>query len=1121
VDESLLKLLVDLGRLLHSMSEATSVRAEQMISLQPLLLDYTTLEDLSGNAARLRGSEREAAADLALRSLHSIRQRCLADPLNYPLNGGPLERLWERVWTGEITLEYAERCAAADVPGVLTDVYALAVSAFALQISRGGDWRRAFEVERLLLAAARTFRWQGPGKHPREATARWVAEREWIEVAHSILTWLPHRAVYHDAVEAGEQLLSENPLDIGDADRGLVLLRLGTLHLGPYTVDKSSGDYDLGLRIWNQRLADELGPGEVARLEDLYQPLPSPRQALARSADYLRSAMPLLSGPDKGLCAKALLQALHWSGLLGDAKSSEEILAAGHEALGLLPGPGFAHLRAAVVAMLADHGAVVGEDTIRDLLAQSFDEVVHQTGPAEALDLLQQVMDVLWRVAPGRALDVARDGRDLVQVYATDERRQNHLVEEVRLLAEVHAAEGLPGAASGDLGQRAQIIRERALQEEWDARTLSASLLSLASASPDTDEETEGLSLLEEAVHVAPLFAQGFAAAIEFLATELTYDRAAVAEQRHHHAEAAEAYALAASSYCDMGLPEAVQDCLARLQHVAASGDPAIPGYVLAGLEHPALPIERMLGEQAARRLQAIYREAVAALPTSGADMARADVLLGLMQLANGWRFAASIGVGPVLAGQDDEDGTVLLEEIRIAELAVGESADNDRQAYGLLDEETLLGQYIRPDPDRLGQTAAERLANLRHSYDAHLNDRLLSAESGYPLRLASVGDVQRVLDGQTVLVSFLPGTEAGTAVQLHGVAVTDSEVVTFSGSCPVPADGDDAEAGPDEGRVGGLNQQRRSTGDTAHRDSGVTGVGTRVASVRRAVQDEPGARRVSRRAENLLREDCAGLFGDLAVRLNIWREQGRKYLIFVPHGPMQYYPVHLLLRGERPLAADWVVTYLPSLSLLFRSADRSPVGARLGQRMTAIGIGFAGTASALPGATEESKAIADAVRGRTLPDTEVTPEKLMTALRTSRCIHLATHGRHDVTAPAFQSIQTSDGPLYAHQITSLDLLGLSLLTLSACETGLGRVDSAANTRGLPAAFLQAGAATLVVTMWRVETATSRTFFTDFYANLAAGGSRRDAFFTAQSSTRQEHPDFRDWGAFALLGDWT
>ena len=115
----------------------------------------------------------------------------------------------------------------------------------------------------------------------------------------------------------------------------------------------------------------------------------------------------------------------------------------------------------------------------------------------------------------------------------------------------------------------------------------------------------------------------------------------------------------------------------------------------------------------------------------------------------------------------------------------------------------------------------------------------------------------------------------------------------------------------------------------------------------------------------------------------------------------------------------------------------------------------------------------------------------------------------------------TPAGPLYAHQITSLDLRGLTLLTLSACETGLGRVDSAANIRGLPAAFLQAGTSTLVVTMWPVVSAISRHFFKDFYARLAGGDTRRGAFAEAQSSARQRYPEFRHWGAFVLLGDWT
>ena len=393
VDQDLISDLAELGKMLDHADGAVFGRVNQLISRQPLLLEERTLADQDGQAT-----------GPALRYLRSLRQKCLAEPLGYPLGAGPLEGLWEQVWTGEISIGYAEQRAAAEVPALLTDVYALAVSAFAFEASRGGYWRRALDVERLLLAAARTL--------SRGTASRWVAEREWLEVAHSILTWLPHRGVYHDAVEAGRHLLSGNAPGQGEEDRGLVLLRMGTLHVGPYTVDKSSGDYDLGIRLWNQRLAEELDRRELARLEQLYPPLPAPREALAIGADYLRSAMSLLSGADQGLCAKALVQALHWSGLLGDPVSSEEILSVGRESLGLLPGPGNAPFRAAVVSMMADHGYAVSDDTVTDLLAQSFDEVVRRTGESDALDLLLQVTDILWRVDPARALAVTKDGRE-------------------------------------------------------------------------------------------------------------------------------------------------------------------------------------------------------------------------------------------------------------------------------------------------------------------------------------------------------------------------------------------------------------------------------------------------------------------------------------------------------------------------------------------------------------------------------------------------------------------------------------------------------------------------------------------------------------------------------------
>lgn len=159
------------------------------------------------------------------------------------------------------------------------------------------------------------------------------------------------------------------------------------------------------------------------------------------------------------------------------------------------------------------------------------------------------------------------------------------------------------------------------------------------------------------------------------------------------------------------------------------------------------------------------------------------------------------------------------------------------------------------------------------------------------------------------------------------------------------------------------------------------------------------------------------------------------------------------------------------------------------------------------------------------VPEEEATEKKIYEALQTSRYVHLSTHGRHNVEAPAFQCLyltpdDESDGRIYAHELLSLDLRGLEVLTLSACETALGRFDIGDNLRGLPASFLLAGVSTLVGTLWPVEANASECFFSAFYRELKGGVTRLDAFATAQKETRIAFPKYRDWGPFYLVGDW-
>jgi CHAT domain-containing protein len=111
-------------------------------------------------------------------------------------------------------------------------------------------------------------------------------------------------------------------------------------------------------------------------------------------------------------------------------------------------------------------------------------------------------------------------------------------------------------------------------------------------------------------------------------------------------------------------------------------------------------------------------------------------------------------------------------------------------------------------------------------------------------------------------------------------------------------------------------------------------------------------------------------------------------------------------------------------------------------------------------------------------------------------------------------------GVLNAYQIHKLDLRSVELLTLSACETGLGRIDAGDNIGGLPASFMLAGVQSIVATLWPVAPNVSRIFFTRMYLELRNGSAKMDAFYLAQSATRKDFPAYRDWGAFFFSGNW-
>jgi CHAT domain-containing protein/tetratricopeptide (TPR) repeat protein len=114
------------------------------------------------------------------------------------------------------------------------------------------------------------------------------------------------------------------------------------------------------------------------------------------------------------------------------------------------------------------------------------------------------------------------------------------------------------------------------------------------------------------------------------------------------------------------------------------------------------------------------------------------------------------------------------------------------------------------------------------------------------------------------------------------------------------------------------------------------------------------------------------------------------------------------------------------------------------------------------------------------------------------------------------------DGILTALEASNLDLWGTKLVTLSACDTGVGEVKDREGVYGLRRAFFLAGAETLVISLWPVDDYVTREMMTSYYSGLKNGLGRGEALRQAQLAMLKrkgrEHPFY--WASFIQSGEW-
>jgi tetratricopeptide (TPR) repeat protein len=120
---------------------------------------------------------------------------------------------------------------------------------------------------------------------------------------------------------------------------------------------------------------------------------------------------------------------------------------------------------------------------------------------------------------------------------------------------------------------------------------------------------------------------------------------------------------------------------------------------------------------------------------------------------------------------------------------------------------------------------------------------------------------------------------------------------------------------------------------------------------------------------------------------------------------------------------------------------------------------------------------------------------------------------------------EIDDGILTAEEISSLDLSQVDLAVLSACETGIGKIQSGEGVLGLRRAFDVAGVGALVVSLWKVQDESTREWMKLFYEGkvkgLPAWQALREASLQMLAARRAKgkstHPFF--WGGFVVTGE--
>ncbi|WP_163323488.1 CHAT domain-containing protein [Draconibacterium mangrovi] len=185
-----------------------------------------------------------------------------------------------------------------------------------------------------------------------------------------------------------------------------------------------------------------------------------------------------------------------------------------------------------------------------------------------------------------------------------------------------------------------------------------------------------------------------------------------------------------------------------------------------------------------------------------------------------------------------------------------------------------------------------------------------------------------------------------------------------------------------------------------------------------------------------------------------------------------------------------------------------------------------------LPGVQKEVDDIAKSVSTTIFRSKDATEQNFREESGNFDILHLAMHAYINDSLPAYSRLAFSqntdtttldnDGWLNTADIYNLEL-NASMTVLSACNTGVGKLQKGEGLMSLARGFLYAGCPSVIMSLWEVEDAAGTKIMTSFYKYLKAGKTKDEALrlaklkYLEESNSRLAHPHY--WMSFKCIGD--